>query len=105
MRPFYVKKADIPELKPLSPAERTEVWVASAGALFRDPLTYLVLLGCVLCYSLAWFVGYNMASGYLGIIFAASLGSAAVSVLFWYYSAERLRPHLAETIEKRKLGK
>jgi hypothetical protein len=105
MRPFYLRRADIPELKPLTPAERTEVWAASAWAIFRDPLTYLVILVCGLCFSLAWFGGRSLADGYPGLILGVILGNSVASMLFWYYSAERLRPHLAENVEKRKLGK
>ncbi len=104
MRPFYKRLTDIPELAPLTPAERTEVWSASAPAIFRFPVTYLVLLVAAVFSGLAYAGGQLISDGYIGILLSAPIGSALGVSVMWYYSAERLRPILAETIEKRKLN-
>jgi len=105
MRPFYKNKTDIPELKPLTPAERTEVWAATAGAQFRDPLIILAVLCCGLLAGSGYFVGQQIVCGYWGIIIGAIIGNTVAWTLFWYFTAERVRPHLAATIEKRRLKK
>ena len=97
---FYFGLKSIPELAPLSPSQRTDVWAPNAGALFSDPVMLLTLLCCGLFAGVGSYCGEKFipwSHGYL----AGPLVFFPISyTVFWSWSVDRLRPRLKQTIEK-----
>ena len=97
---FYVKLKNIPELAPLSQAQRTEVWARNSGAIFRDPLIILALLVCILFMGLGNFLGQRFLPWEHGYLAGPVLFFPVSYAFFWSWATERLRPGLKEIVNQ-----
>jgi hypothetical protein len=98
---LYWRLQDIPELKPLSKAERTEVWVATSVKLVRDPVMWVMLVPLFLVVALGNYLGELWLPGKIGTAVGGGIASGLAAGFLVAASYGRCRPHLAAEVRRR----
>ena len=99
---LYWKLENIPELAPLSKAQRTEVWVATIGPKLRSKdsiLALVVFLFFMACFGL---IGGSLIPGRYGTMIGCLVAYIPGALLFWGYILPKARPSLAAEVERRR---
>lgn len=91
---FFLKLKNIPELASLTPGQRTEVWARNYGAIFRDPVMILAMLGCALFAGFGSYCGQRFIPWSHGYLVGPFIFFPISYSLFWLWAIERLRPGL-----------
>ena len=95
---FYWRLADIPELRSLSKAERTEVWNATLGRRLRDPVVMWLLVPFFLIVAVGNYLGGLLLPWRFGSAIGGGIGAGVAVSLLLVVSYNRCRPYLAETL-------
>ena len=98
---LYWRLQDIPELKPLKKAERTEVWSAVSVKLFRDPIMLLLLVPFFLIVALGNYLGELALPWRFGSAIGGGIGGGLAAGAYVAASYGRCRPYLAEEVRRR----
>jgi hypothetical protein len=98
---FYWRRRDVPELRDLSPGQRTEVLVATAGRRIRDPFLLLMIPPWLGLVALGNFLGGLWIPLPVGTSLGGGLGAGLAALLFCMVSFQRGRPHLAAEVRRR----
>jgi hypothetical protein len=98
---IYWRLEDIPELKCLDKAERSQVWAATVGQRFRDPFMLLLLVLFFLIVSLGNHLGGLLIPVRFGSAVGGGLGAGLAASFYVIASYHRCRPYFAEEIRRR----
>jgi len=91
----------IPELAPLTPTQRHELWFANLGKFFKNPVNLLVLIPFFGCVALGNYLGDMLIPWKHGIAIGGGLGAGLAVYLFQMVTFNRLRPHMHRDAEQR----
>lgn len=100
--PIYWRLEDFPELTPLSPAKRQELWVAVAPKVYRDPKVLLLLIPFFGCIALGNILGDRFFSFRFGSALGGGLGGGLAVFTLTVGAFQFCRPHLIREIERRE---
>lgn len=92
---------DIPELKELSRAERTEVWAATGSKRFRDPVMMTLLVPYFLVVAIGNYLGGQWLPWRYGWAIGGGIGVAIGMAFYVTVSYNRCRPYLVEEVHNR----
>ena len=98
---IYWRLQDMPELKPLSKAERTEVWVTTAAKRFRDPVMLLMLIPLFLIVALGNYLGGQLLPWRFGSAIGGGLGAGFAVVLWEVVALNRCRLYVTNELRRR----
>lgn len=88
-------------MKPLSKAERTEVWVATAPKRFRDPVMLLMLIPFFLVVALGNFLGGHLLPWRFGSAIGGGVGGGVAVALYEIVALNRCRLYVANEVNRR----
>lgn len=98
---IYWRLKDIPELRSLSKAQRSEIWAGTIGARFRDPVIYLLMVAFFLIVALGNYLGDLIIPLRLGGAIGGGLGAGVAAWLGVIVTYQRCRPYLAAEVLRR----
>ena len=99
---FFWKFESIPELAPLSKAQRSEVWAATIGPRLRSKDTIVAFLILLVFMAVGGFLGGNFIPSRYGTTIGCMGCFIPGYVVFWGYLIPRARPAIAAEVERRR---